>query len=102
MKTFEEYLANENISAQDARRRANLPIEKIGQGIFDMDFVSLISAQKNIETAKKMATNRIEDSSAREENKDKARIMVNGARNTERLATGMSNFILSNMGLKSL
>jgi len=72
MQTFKEYM--------DCER------------IFSMDFISQISTMQDLEKAKDLATKRVESSKAQDESKEKARMIINGARNVSTLVKDLSNF----------
>jgi anti-sigma28 factor (negative regulator of flagellin synthesis) len=60
--------------------------------IFSMDHIKNISETKDHGSAKKMAHSAIESSNAREENKNKAKQMVDQSKSVNHLAQGMTNF----------
>ena len=70
-----------------------------GPGIFDMEFVNAVNASKDLGKGKTMAYEKIDASSALEENKQKARAMVAKANSMFKLLDGMTNFSLAHQGL---
>lgn len=82
MKTFEEYLEGYKYdrpsprSEQSARRRANLPVSKIGTGIFNMELANEIE-NVSLEQGKQMALDVIDkNTTASEKNIEDARRKV--------------------------
>jgi hypothetical protein len=73
-----------------------------GQGVFTMAIISRIAAMDDFAAMKKDLQKVIEDSSATLGNKIKATGMVHAARDKKHLLLGMSNFMLSHSGLKTI
>lgn len=91
MKTFLEFLHQQStLDEQDDFELA----KKIGEGIFPIDFINKILNMKNLEDAKNTALEHIENSEAKEVNKNKAITLVNNATSIRSLAIAMSNFSL--------
>lgn len=71
-----------------------------GQGIFSMDFIKSLERQRDLGIAREAAIKQIDESSATDENKTKARQMISKANTVQKLLLGMANFSLSHQGLK--
>jgi len=101
MKTFKEYMEGrwstpETSARSDymARQRSNLDQEKLGTGIFDMEFVNAIEHMP-LEQAQQMALDIIDnDTSATAANIENARRKVLSARSILELMKMISDAIL--------
>lgn len=102
MKTFKEFM-NQKAYASALEDQSNFELDeqddpkladKIGQGIFTVDFINKVLEIQDLDEAKELAMERIEDSDAKEVNKNKARAMVKNAKSVRSLAIDMSNFSL--------
>ena len=70
-----------------------------GQGMFTMPFICEIADAKDLPTAKAKTLAAIEASTATNDNKDKARRMVNQAGSLTKLVLGLGNFNLAHQGM---
>ncbi len=96
MKTFVEFIKEQSIENQetiDEQDDFDLA-KKIGEGIFTIDFINKILDMKSLEDAKNAALDKVENSDAKEVNKNKARTLVNNAKSIRDLSIAMSNFSL--------
>lgn len=73
-----------------------------GQGVFTMDIISHVATMSDIAAAKVYAHDAVQASNATSMNKIKAAGMINKAHNSKALLLGMSNFMLSHSGLKTI
>lgn len=77
-------------------------MKDFGPGIFDMEFINEMNALDSINDIKTAAMAKIDASSANEDNKKKARSMIQLASSKMKLLMGMTNFSLSHQGLKAI
>lgn len=77
-------------------------MKDFGPGIFDMEFINEMNELTNTEQIKAKAMDKINASSATEDNKKKARAMIHFANTKTKLLMGMTNFSLSHQGLKAI
>lgn len=73
-----------------------------GQGIFDMEFVNDVANVGDLQLAKSMATKKVDDSKANNDNKRSAMRMIHNSHSLKALTFGMVNFSLSHQGLKTI
>lgn len=73
-----------------------------GQGIFTMEVITKISKMKSLAEAKSFAQEVVNNSTANDENKRKATVLIVKASSINSLAISMSNFSLSHQGLKTI
>lgn len=73
-----------------------------GQGIFTMDIISHTAAMDGLESMKESLQVVIDSSTATAANKIKASGMVRASRDKKHLLLGLSNFMLSHSGLKTI
>lgn len=75
-----------------------------GEGIFRMDFITIISNDKisPLAVLKQAAVNCATMSTANSKNKAAAFAMIEKAKDSKALVLGMSNFSLAHQGLKTL
>lgn len=76
--------------------------KQANMGFFTMDMIHQVVKLKDLEQARKIATDAIEAAakSAKPENVRKASSMVHNAKTVDKLALAMSNFMLSHDNLK--
>ena len=72
----------------------------IGEGIFTMEFVNTLDKFTHLDAAKNACNEVIEQSTAKDSNKQKARQLVYKSRTVRELMHGAANFSLSFQGLK--
>lgn len=77
-------------------------MKDFGPGIFDMEFINEMNALDSINDIKTAAMAKIDASSANEDNKKRARSMIQLASSKMKLLMGMTNFSLSHQGLKAI
>jgi hypothetical protein len=70
--------------------------------MFSMDFITEVSAVKDLSAAKAKVQQHIDASQANDANKRTATTMVYNSHTVKNLLLGMSNFTLSHMGMKSI
>ena len=75
--------------------------QDFGQGIFTMEFIKSVEDLDLID-AKAKAYSLIHSSTANVVNRQKATKMLNDSRTMKNLLLGMSNFMLSHSGLKTV
>lgn len=73
-----------------------------GQGIFTMQLITTISKTRELSMAKSLAEAAINDSTATDANKEKARELLRTSSSLKKLLFGMTNFSLSHQGMKVL
>lgn len=82
-------------------RKAKEELEKaapkvnMGHSSFTMDHVNEIANMKDHKAAKERAHSIVDKSTANPKNKAKMKMMINGSKNTNHLAQGMSNHVLA-------
>lgn len=77
-------------------------MKDFGPGIFDMEFINEMNELTSMNDIKTAAMAKIDASSAHEDNKKKARSMIQLANSKMKLLMGMTNFSLSHQGLKAI